>query len=258
VPEPPPFVLRPPQGGRPFEVDRRPAGGLPGCSHLWSVRHALPRGTEYVQEVLSLPAVNFTVEWTGDGCATWVYGPVTGRFTRTLVGTALTLAVQFLPGGFVSPTGVAAADLVDGRLPAAAVLGPWADGRWESLETFGAALRAALPAPSPAGELVTRAARLAEADSDLTRVAELADRVGVTARTLQRRFERHLGVGPKWVLRRARIADLLATIEACGEVDLAAAAARLGFTDQAHLTNAFTGLVGLAPGAYRRRVLAAG
>jgi AraC-like DNA-binding protein len=76
----------------------------------------------------------------------------------------------------------------------------------------------------------------------------LAAELGVTVRTLQRRFDRHLGVGPKWVLRRCRIQDALGVIEDGGEVDWAALAIELGFADQSHFTNAFTALVGAPPG----------
>ena len=97
------------------------------------------------------------------------------------------------------------------------------------------------------------AVALATRDRELTRVADLAAALGVPVRTLQRRFDRHLGVGPKWVLSRCRIQDALAAIEAGGTVDWADLAVRLGYADQSHFVNSFTALVGVPPDRYRRR-----
>jgi len=109
------------------------------------------------------------------------------------------------------------------------------------------------PSRRRGAELVDEAVDLIVARTDLTRVDVLAAELGVTVRTLQRRFDRHLGVGPKWVLRRCRIQDALGVIEDGGEVDWAALAIELGFADQSHFTNAFTALVGVPPGAYSSR-----
>ena len=88
------------------------------------------------------------------------------------------------------------------------------------------------------------------ADPGVTRVEQVAAAVGVSTRTLQRRFERHLGVGPKWVIQRRRIHDALEAIERGEPADWSALAARLGFADQAHFVNQFTALVGRPPGRY--------
>src|SRR5690606_19493859 len=47
------------------------------------------------------------------------------------------------------------------------------------------------------------------ADRSLLTVGAVADRHGVTARTLQRLFTRYVGVGPKWVLARYRMHDVV-------------------------------------------------
>jgi len=79
----------------------------------------------------------------------------------------------------------------------------------------------------------------------------LAARLAVSPRTLQRHCSRVLGVGPKWVVQRARIHDALDVVRASGgAVDWAALAGRLGFADQAHFTRTFTALVGMPPAAY--------
>lgn len=247
-----PLVLRTADGERPFRVARLEVD-LPGVSHLWSVDHALPAGVDHQQEVLSAPAVNVTVERLGGEINSWAYGPVSARFARTLSGVGRTVGIQFRPGGFAGLTDVPMTDLVDTRLPLAEVLPDWPslepvlDAPLEAVEE----LLAFLP-DDDGGALVDEALRAA-ASPDLTRVDQLAATLGVSPRTLQRRFTEQLGLSPKWALRRARVSDLLARIEAGEDVDWATAAIELGFSDQAHLTNTFTELVGVPPAAYSRR-----
>jgi AraC-like DNA-binding protein len=91
------------------------------------------------------------------------------------------------------------------------------------------------------------------ADTGVTRVEQVARHFGVSSRTLQRRFERFLGVGPKWVIQRRRIHDALEEIEHGRATDWSALALRLGFADQAHFVHAFTELVGQPPASYEGR-----
>ena len=75
---------------------------------------------------------------------------------------------------------------------------------------------------------------------------------GVSERTLQRLFQRYVGVSPKWVLRRYRLHDAMTFIDR-GRTDLAELAAALGWTDQSHFTNEFRAVVGMTPGEYQRQ-----
>jgi AraC-like DNA-binding protein len=108
--------------------------------------------------------------------------------------------------------------------------------------------------PVTGDDLAERAVALAQSDHSLTRVEELAARLAVSPRTLQRHLGWVLGVSPKWVVRRARIHDALERADA-DQVppDWADLAQQLGFTDQAHFTNTFTAMVGVPPGRYVSR-----
>jgi AraC-like DNA-binding protein len=90
------------------------------------------------------------------------------------------------------------------------------------------------------------------ADRTITRVAEVAALAGTSVRGLQRRFDHFLGVTPKWVLRRYRIHDAVASIDE-GETDLAGLAAALGWSDQAHFSREFKATVGVTPREYVAR-----
>ncbi|MCZ2261315.1 helix-turn-helix domain-containing protein, partial [Isoptericola sp. QY 916] len=87
-------------------------------------------------------------------------------------------------------------------------------------------------------------------------VADLADLVGTTPRSLQRLFADWVGVSPKWVLQRHRVhlaADLVA---ADPGRPLAEVAAAVGYYDQAHLSADFARALGTPPAAYARRCAA--
>ena len=260
-----PAVLRPDAPGpRPFRVQRVPATGPLAAvvDNLWCVQWALPAGRTYEQHVVTDPCGHLTVE---DGLA-WVRGVVVHRFRRRLVGAGRAVGAKLRPGGLSALTDVPPASLVDRRVPATEVLGDVADlvGAVDEAPDAGAAMAAfgrwladRDPRPRDGAELVDQAVELATRDRELTRVDELAAALGVPVRTLQRRFDRHLGVGPKWVLNRCRIQDALAAIEAGGTVDWADLAVRLGYADQSHFVNSFTALVGVPPDRYRPRRRAA-
>jgi AraC-like DNA-binding protein len=105
----------------------------------------------------------------------------------------------------------------------------------------------------PHGDLAEQAVALAQSDPGLTRVEELAERLAVSPRTLQRHLGRVLGVSPKWVVQRARIHDALEHAGASTTPDWAGLAQQLGFADQAHFTNTFTAMIGVPPARYVSR-----
>ena len=84
---------------------------------------------------------------------------------------------------------------------------------------------------------------------EVTRVAELAEHVGLSERSLQRLVEQRIGLSPKWLIQRRRLHDAVEALKA-GEVSLADTAARLGYADQAHFTHDFRTVTGMTPGEY--------
>lgn len=96
--------------------------------------------------------------------------------------------------------------------------------------------------------------RLAEALDQPLPLDQLAREVGVNKFVLIRRFRAQIGSTPhryRMLLRVERARALLAR-----GVEMVEVANALGFADQAHLSRAFKEVVGIAPGAYVRRVLA--
>jgi AraC-like DNA-binding protein len=258
-------VLRSPARGH-FRLEHRPAGSalrdIVDC--YWIVEWAVPPGDEQVQHVLTRPCVHLSVERSDEGSVegqrATVTGVVTRCFERTLVGSGRVVGVRFRPAGFSALWAEPASRLADEALPATAVLGDdvgaelaevAAAGEIDEavgrLERFLGRRRRPLPAGA---DVVDAAVAHIVAHTEVTRVDQVAAHFGVSPRTLQRRFERYLGVGPKWVVQRRRIHEALDAIEHGRDLDWSALAVRLGFADQAHFVNTFTDLVGQPPSRY--------
>jgi AraC-like DNA-binding protein len=83
------------------------------------------------------------------------------------------------------------------------------------------------------------------------RLPDLADLLGVSPYRLSRSFSLHMGVSVTRYRNRVRVGRALDRISG-GEENLAALAADLGFTDQAHLCRTLRAHVGHPPSAVRR------
>lgn len=111
-------------------------------------------------------------------------------------------------------------------------------------------LRERLSAAAPPDDLAARAVeRLESARGDLA-VDDLAAGLGVSTRTLQRRFTAAVGIGPKVLARTLRFQQVLRAIESGRRANMAAAAAACGFSDQSHLVREFRRFAGEPPAAF--------
>ncbi|MBR7832561.1 helix-turn-helix domain-containing protein [Actinospica durhamensis] len=82
-------------------------------------------------------------------------------------------------------------------------------------------------------------------------VDDLAAQLGVSPRTLSRRFTERLGIGPgAWLLSR-RVTAARALLEDT-DLPVEAIAARVGLASPVNLRRRFRDQVGTTPGAYRR------
>jgi transcriptional regulator GlxA family with amidase domain len=103
-------------------------------------------------------------------------------------------------------------------------------------------------------ELVAEAQqRLLERIAEPPRLAQLAAQLGVTPRTLQRRFERALDISPRAFLQRARL-ELARELLRHSNLGIGDVAARCGFASGSRFAGQFRRHHGLTPQAYRRQV----
>ena len=111
---------------------------------------------------------------------------------------------------------------------------------------YDAVLAPLCPEPDPAVDRADDLVRLIDAEPGIRRTEDLAARLATTPRSLQRFCAEWIGVGPKELVRWARLHEA-AGRAAAGPVDWSALAAELGYADQAHLVRDFTRVVGEPP-----------
>lgn len=85
-------------------------------------------------------------------------------------------------------------------------------------------------------------------------VSELAERSGRSHRSLQRWFERHVGVAPRKYLRLLRFSDAFDTLPRF-DGSLASHAADHGFADQSHMAREFRSMSGLPAGKAKKKAI---
>ncbi|GGK57221.1 AraC family transcriptional regulator [Planomonospora parontospora subsp. parontospora] len=231
----------------------------PGVSayveHFWVVTWT-DLAEPYEQRIVSHPTVNMIIGPDFHRIA----GVIRGGFSYTMRGSGRVLGARFRPGGFRPFLGGPVSELTGhfaeigemyGTAGAALVEQVLAEPRPRSAVALTEAFLLGLePERDPLVEEVAALVATAESDVSVTRVDELAAGSGRSVRSLQRLFRDYVGVGPKWVIRRFRLHEAAERVRQ--GLGLAALAAELGYTDQAHLTRDFTAAVGMPPAAYAR------
>ncbi|KQS00830.1 hypothetical protein ASG12_00845 [Williamsia sp. Leaf354] len=244
--------------GSPGVVFDRFELGLPDLvRNVWVVRWRLDR--PLTQRVLNYPALNVVVEAGPqvDGSHhTGLHGPQPHVTERTLTGTGWAVGVLFRPAATplltdLVDTGLLGVDVAFHDAPstrlAAAMTG-------ESEELRGILQEWLTPLADrvdAAGRLATSAAVIAEERADITTAAALADAVHASVRTVERVVRRHTGFTPKQLIECRRMQDAATQLYTEPDTDLSTLAADLGFTDHAHFSRRYRGVIGETPGRTR-------
>ncbi|WP_433530846.1 AraC family transcriptional regulator [Micromonospora sp. CA-263727] len=230
--------------------------------HYWLIDWDLTEPFE--QRVVPHPAVNVVVQRDGDGPERAELAGV-GRklFSIVLTGAGRVCGVQFRPGGFHPFWRRSVAELTDRRWPFAELADRWPPAAYpdsgicagtdtERCHALDDLLTSWAPRPDPVNDEVIGLVEAIRTDRSVRRVDEFAAGHGISVRRLQRLFVTHVGVGPKWVIRRYRLHEAIERASG-GPPDWAGLAAELGYSDQAHLVRDFTAVTGVSPGTYAGR-----
>lgn len=248
-------VLRGPSSEHERVVPVDPALGE-HVAHWWWVAWDVGRST--VTETLPHPAVHVIVEGRAPAR---VHGVATGMFRRRLPPRGRVFGVKFRPAAFHAWFGGRAlATIADRSVPIEEVFGAAgaAYARAIRAERTAAGCRAIaeaffaprVPALPPETRLLRDLVERLERDPSIVRIEQAAAIVGLSPRTLQRRFLARVGVSPKWVIQRYRLHEAAALL-AQGRRSLAQIAAAVGYFDQAHFARDFRAVVGAPPSAYQ-------
>lgn len=126
------------------------------------------------------------------------------------------------------------------------------DGRPTGIVSVSVDLRTPADAAAP-HEGLARAVDYARRHLDAsTTVGDLAAAAGLTVSQLERAMSRVLGLSPKQLVLRLRLEQALADLDATDD-PIVEIAQRCGYYDQSAFTRHFQRVVGMSPGAYRRR-----
>nr|WP_244409063.1 helix-turn-helix domain-containing protein [Stackebrandtia nassauensis] len=205
----------------------------------------------YRQLIVPYPKVQLS--FIGDTVE--VHGVSSGHVFKELDGRGRVFGVEFQAGCFRPFLGAPVQSITDRSIPATDVFDAIPDT--VDVSTVEAMLRANLPSPPPETPLAARIVERIAAEPAITRADDLAREYRITLRQLQRQFAEHVGIGPKWVIRRYRLREATERMATGERVDWGALAAELGFADQAHFTRDFTKMFGETPTRYAERYLGA-
>lgn len=228
---------------------------------FWIPRWDLPAGEVSRQELLPFPASNLVIE--PEGVA--LVGPATGVSYRDLTGRGWAVGALLRPAGLlalrdVSPAADPAA-LRDTQTPfpaaelhaaVVAAMHDEQDGPSRATEVYADWARAGLARPDDTGLLANAMEDLIAGDREIIRVDQLADRMGLTVRAVQRLARRGFGVPPLAVIRRYRLQEAAQRLRDEPALTIARIAADLGYADHAHLAADFRTAANLTPHDYRR------
>jgi len=241
-----------------FSLDRFPPAADLGAliERHWLVSWELPPGREASVTLLPHPCINLVL----DQGRLAVAGVGRERFSYRYRGAGRVFGVKFRPGAFQPFLGRPLSEITETVLPAERLWGSAATavasrmaaarGVDELVALAEGFLRERWPAPDPQVELVGRIVAAMLHDRSISRVDDVTERFNLGPRTLQRLFQRYVGVSPKWVLRRYRLHEAAAVLDREQHRPWAEVAAELGYFDQSHFIRDFTAAIGMTPVAY--------
>lgn len=252
-------------GATDVRLDRLVIGLDALVRHVWIARWDVPDGQVRPQRVLTYPTCNVVVT-PGEAS---LYGPDPAVGVERLTGRSWVVGVLLRPAAARLLTDTPPRRLVGGheplphapqaRIVAAVGTGTevHADADARVADVLHAWLAPFAERVDAAGHAINDVCRVAEEHEDVVRVTDLAERVGMTTRTLGRLVRDRIGVTPKWLIECRRLQHAATTLYTRPDTDLAALAATLGYADQAHFTRRYRLVLGESPDRTRRAGTAA-
>ena len=233
--------------------------------HLWMVQWDIRSGSPQVQETVPHPNIHLTFtrsfdERVSSSTVAEVHGVKSAKFSKHLEGQAWVFGVKFRPGGFRCFSDQSASGLTDRVVPAVQIFGAELLCIAERLSPYDAVdkissfLEKSAITRDPQAEFAGQLTDLIAADSTLTKVSAFAKRAGTSVRSLERLFDRYVGVSPKWVIRRYRLHEVLERLHSDQVFSFSQLAAELAYADQAHLIRDFQQLTGYSPVRYQKSI----
>jgi AraC-like DNA-binding protein len=232
--------------------------------HYWVVEWTLPEGRWLDQPVLQYPSCNIVVQPE----SSVLLAPVPEMQTQRLRGASWAFGVLLRPATGVVMTGEpllrgsSSLELAELTGAGSATVGIRAamttedaarDRHREAIDVFEAWIAAYCRDLDEDHRTVNRVAAAIEDHPELVRVADAADRFGMSVRTLERMVRAYTRMTPKWLIQRRRLQEAAHAINTDPSVDLSDLAHGLGYADYSHFSRDFATVLGATPGAFRDR-----
>ncbi|PJZ53592.1 AraC family transcriptional regulator [Leptospira adleri] len=236
---------------------------LPGSSklefyieHHWTVEWDLRNKEPQLAETLPHPSVHLVIEKENSR----IQGIIEGKFSYLLKDSGKVWGVKFKPGAFYPFFQKPVRSIRNRSIPIDSVF-PVDTIRLENsilsarndqdrLEIMERILLQNLPEPDENVLWIQETIDSIFQNPDVHKVDDLANRLRIHKRTLQRQFNRYVGVTPKWVIQRYRLHEAAERLENGRDVDVIRLALDLGYFDQSHFIKDFKTIVGKSPEQY--------
>lgn len=229
----------------------------------WDLRDQGPHHSE----MLSDPCMHFVIEDGPKGCSCRWVGVWSKRWQRTMKDWGQVWGVKLKVGAvraFLKNPASEYSNKIWSLTPQDAWYCPkllkqvtTAEEHAKSFAAIEAWLLAHRRPQSEEIDQALAAIQCLEDDSELLTMEAWAARLELSPRALQRLFRAHVGVTPKWVLRRKRLQDAALRIEASrdgqSQLSLTRLAHELGYTDHPHFCRDFKRAVGKTPTEFLRQ-----
>ena len=120
------------------------------------------------------------------------------------------------------------------------------------VDRFEQFLMERLPQQDPNVEKISRLVARIQADRSVLKVEDAVRLSDMTLRTMQRLFDRYVGVSPKSVIQRYRLHEAAQLIDQGVVSDWLEISIALGYYDHSHFIRDFRSIVGVSPQQYRQ------
>lgn len=108
--------------------------------------------------------------------------------------------------------------------------------------------------PEETDRKVAETVKIIEENPGEIKISEIAEKVGLSTRQLERRFKNSAGLTPKQFARARRLRATAVNLLDENKVNWAKRAAEMGFSDQAHLAHEFSSLTGRSPNSFAEKI----
>lgn len=222
---------------------------------FWLVNWHFSEHDSHTQQNLPDPNIHLVIE----NNQIKLIGPVSKSYTYKMTGSGRVIGVKFHLGVLSSWLGEPIANFVDKEICLKSRLTINLDklaikltaiaSDEELITVLFRYLKPFSKKPNADEMNVRQIIELTKHDDEINTVEDLATRSNLSVRTIQRYLKTYVGLSPKWIIRKYRLHQALAILEA-DEVNVLDVVERLGYTDQSHLIRDFKELIGKTPTNY--------